>query len=60
MSFNLVAPLNTLKMLVANGKDETPDADSAEISTDGYIFIEKSNIKDLYFVISVMKIKESE
>ena len=47
-------------MLVANGKDETPDADSAEISTDGYIFIEKSNIKDLYFVISVMKIKESE
>jgi hypothetical protein len=29
VSFNLVAPLNTLKLLVANAKDNLPDADSA-------------------------------
>lgn len=59
VSFNLVAPLNTLKLMVANARDDLPDSDTAEQSTDGYIFIEKNDIQGLNFVISVMKIKES-
>jgi hypothetical protein len=38
VSFNLVAPLNSLKLFVSNGREEV-DEDTSEQSTDGYILI---------------------
>lgn len=38
VSFNLVSPLNSLKLFVSNGKEDV-DEDTSEQSTDGYILI---------------------
>jgi hypothetical protein len=46
VSFNLVSPLNSLKLLVSN-EEELPNFDASEQSTDGYIFIEKDLIGKL-------------
>lgn len=43
VSFNLVSPLNSLKLFVSNGKEDV-DEDTSEQSTDGYILIQKGNI----------------
>ena len=57
VSFNLVSPLNSLKLFVSNGRDDV-DEDTSEQSTDGYILIEKGNMESLDFTVSVVKMKD--
>jgi hypothetical protein len=43
VSFNLIAPLNDLLLIVNNGK-EKPNGDEHTASTDGYISYSKSEL----------------
>jgi hypothetical protein len=58
VNFNLIAPLNTLKLIVANEEKNIPDEGSAEQSSEGYVLFEKDQINGLNFVISVVKANE--
>jgi hypothetical protein len=58
VSFNLIAPLNTLKLIVGNEDSSEPEDENSEQSSDGYIFFEKDQIKNLNFVISIVKTNE--
>lgn len=53
VSFNLVAPLNHLNLLVSNGEQESDDLTS--MSSEGYITFQKEEIKSLTFIITVKK-----
>jgi hypothetical protein len=54
VSFNLIAPLNALNLLVNNGID-LPDEDSPDLSSDGFIIFSKDQIDGLDFSILVRK-----
>lgn len=44
VSFNLIAPLNDLMLVVNNGK-EKPNGDDHTPSSDGYISFDKSDLE---------------
>ena len=58
VSFNLVAPMNDVKLMVGNTKGELDEAE-AEVSTDGYILIMKQDLQGKDFTVSVVKAKDS-
>lgn len=54
-SFNLISPLNSLYLLVENGKKIPSTKDMNIASTDGYISFGKNEVKDLEFTILIKK-----
>lgn len=59
VSFNLIAPLNNLLLIVNNGK-EKPDGDEHTASTDGYISFAKSELQSKEFRILVKKTPDAK
>lgn len=59
VSFNLIAPLNDLLLIVANGKD-APNGDEDGASTDGYISLTKSELTSTEFRVMVEKTESSK
>lgn len=54
MNFNLLAAVNSLNLLVNNGKKE-PTEDSPDLSSEGFIEFTKDQIDSKIFTISVVK-----
>lgn len=59
VSFNLIAPLNTLKLIVTNEEKNVRDEGNTEQSSEGYILFEKDQIRGLDFVVSVVKANDN-
>ena len=58
VSFNLISPLNSLYLLVENGK-KVPNTKEMNIaSTDGYISFNKNEVKELEFTILIKKTED--
>lgn len=60
VSFNLVAPLHSLDLIVENGKKISDDYESSQISTEGFLEFKASDNKKDDFAIVVKKKDDSK